>query len=212
MTTTESLPALTPNGQLSHDQILAATERCLRDHGYDATTIRRIAKSLDCAVGSIYRYFTDKRELLLAVTQRLIEPVCELLESGASFESSVDLYLELAGKDCQPYRLMFWLSCEGMDPGDPGAALPPVVRRIIDAWAIKLGDALLAQRCWSMVHGAVIAGLPAQTARLSALDLADAATHGDQGGAMAQIVTLLKQPPQPAAQPQTQASEDVVLL
>ena len=51
---------------LSRDQILDATGRCLASRGYDATTIRTIAGVLDCAVGSIYRYFRDKRELLLS--------------------------------------------------------------------------------------------------------------------------------------------------
>ena len=51
---------------LSRGQILDATETCLAELGYDGTTIRAIAKRLDCAVGTIYRYFRDKRSLLTA--------------------------------------------------------------------------------------------------------------------------------------------------
>ncbi len=50
-----------PSSPLSQDGILDATEACLQEHGYDGTTIRRIAGRLECAVGTIYRHFTDKR-------------------------------------------------------------------------------------------------------------------------------------------------------
>ena len=63
----ESLSAQTTAGQLGRRRILDATQRCLCQEGYDATTIRRIASQLGCAIGSIYRYFADKHELPFAL-------------------------------------------------------------------------------------------------------------------------------------------------
>lgn len=95
---------------LSRQQILDITTRCLHEQGYDATTIRRIAGMLDCAVGSIYRYFEDKRDLLYAVTEQRLEPVVAMLEAGATFEASVAAYVRRANDDGEAYRMMFWLA------------------------------------------------------------------------------------------------------
>ena len=106
-------PPHTP-AQLSRTQILEATFFCLREEGYEATTIRRIAKRLDCAIGSIYRYFKDKRDLLSAVTQELLQPVVVGLENGSPIDRSIGMYCRLATGDAEAYRLMFWLACKSL--------------------------------------------------------------------------------------------------
>lgn len=202
---TDSLSARSSAGQLGRQRILDATMHCLCQEGYDATTIRRIAARLDCAIGSIYRYFADKHELLDAVTQRLLEPVNDALETGSTFAESVELYAQVAGAEAQAYRLMFWLTCNGTVPNDAPAEgvsndraasgqLPDVVARIVEAWAQQLGDPQLALRCWAMAHGAIIAGFePAEVCRtVSGIARRGTSDHDDQ--AMAQIVTLLREP------------------
>jgi len=140
--------------QLSRAQILHATAICLAESGYDGTTIRRIAKQLNCAVGSIYRYFDDKRSLLDAVTQARFEPVAQVAE--VSTERSAALYAHAAADEPQQYRLMFWLASVGKPGGVPG--VPPVVSQIIDAWAEKMGDRRKAERFWSHLHGRIMLG------------------------------------------------------
>ncbi len=146
---------------LSRQQILDATARCLREDGYDACTIRRIAGRLDCAVGSIYRYYRDKRDLLFTVTQAALEPAAALVEAGGSVEVSARLYHDLVAADPSLYRLMFWLAAVGDGPiALSGAdALPRVIRRIITGWSHRLGDGDLATRCWLIVHGCVTLGI-----------------------------------------------------
>lgn len=61
-------------------------------------------------MGSIYRYFEDKRELLYAVTEQRLEPVVAMLDAGATFESSVKAYIRRANDDGEAYRMMFWLA------------------------------------------------------------------------------------------------------
>jgi AcrR family transcriptional regulator len=169
-------PAATPTS-LSRGQILDATARCLKESGYDGTTIRRIAGKLDCAVGSIYRYFKDKRELLFAVTQRRFEPVASLVEGGSPFEQSAALYLQRAGDDAECYHLMFWLACVGQDTpvdaraghetanapaprqvGRPQAELPPIIARIVTGWSKQIGDGRRALAAWSILHGSAVLG------------------------------------------------------
>ena len=167
---------------LSRQQILDATARCFDEHGYDGTTIRRIASMLGCAVGSIYRYFKDKRDLLDATTQQQLEVVAKLTDDGASFEQTVRLYVQRAEAGPQMYRLMFWLvavvkpgprrrppglrfrshydagSTGVAATGPRGAGVPAVVGRIIAGWSRRLGDATLAEQCWASLHGSVMLG------------------------------------------------------
>ncbi|MEM9882750.1 MAG: TetR/AcrR family transcriptional regulator [Planctomycetota bacterium] len=142
--------------QLSREQILDATAACLEDLGYDGTTIRRIAKQLDCAVGSIYRYFDDKRALLAAVIQRRFEPVLDRIEHGAPAEASAGLYVEIARDQPELYRLMFWLASVGRNADAP--TLPAVVQKVIERWARQHGDPAAAEALWARVHGAILLG------------------------------------------------------
>ncbi|MEX0653942.1 MAG: TetR/AcrR family transcriptional regulator [Phycisphaeraceae bacterium] len=140
---------------LSRTQIVDATEAVLDTHGYDGATIRRIARQLDCAVGSIYRYFRDKRELLSAVTQRRFEPVAELIEAGHPWRDTAAAYVRVALEQPQQYRLMFWLA--GSTQRGPAEA-PQVVRRLLAGWARQLGDPGDAARRWSQLHGGIMLG------------------------------------------------------
>lgn len=193
----ESTPTPSVATQLGREQILDATLRCLREDGYDATTIRRIAGHLDCAIGSIYRYFTDKHELLLEVTQRLVRPVADMLDAGGTFDLSVDLYTQLAARDCGSYRLMFWLACNGKTAADRQVDAPPlpaVIHRIIDGWTRLLNDRRLALRCWSMLHGSIVAGLDVREVRDALMDIAQRQPSPHGKVAAPQIVTLVKEP------------------
>ena len=199
----ESLSTRSTTSQLSRDRILDATLRNLREQGYDATTIRRIASRLDCAIGSIYRYFKDKHELLLAVTERIISPVADAIDAGQPFEETVDLYTQTAGADRQAYSLMFWLvRCQAVPDSDAApqsetadAALPAIVARIIDGWAHQLGDKRTALRCWAMLHGSIVSGLDSAAIREELTAVIGQSTSADrEGGAMAQIVSLLRRP------------------
>lgn len=47
------------------------------DRGYDATTTAHIAKETGIAVGTLYGYFRDKREILLEVVNKVLDPLAE---------------------------------------------------------------------------------------------------------------------------------------
>lgn len=151
-----STSSATRSAPLNRTRILDATEACLREFGYDGTTIRRIAGRLDCAVGTLYRHFKDKRALLDGVTQRRFEPVAERVEQGDDLNQTAALYLQTASAEPQQYRLMFWLASVG-DHDTPG--VPEVVQRILEGWAHQLGDIDRARRNWAQLHGALMLGI-----------------------------------------------------
>ena len=157
--------AVNTTTHLCRQHILEATAKCLDEWGYEATTVRRIATRLDCAVGSIYRYFHDKRELMDTLAQQLIQPVADLVEAGGSIEDVERLYHRRACSAPQLYHLMFWLAHAD---GDSSPGLPKVVRRVIDGWADQLGDHVQAQRRWALVHASVMFGATLSQMRLEA--------------------------------------------
>lgn len=142
---------------LDRAQILDATAVVLRAHGYDGTTIRRIAEQLDCAVGSIYRYFRDKRELLDAVCQRRFDAVAQHAELGTPVARCASLYARTVADQPDLYRLMFWLASVGQGPLAQG--LPKVVARIVAAWGPQFELPGAANRFWAQLHGTMMEGL-----------------------------------------------------
>lgn len=168
------------SASLSRERILDATAECLGREGYDRTTIRAIAAALDCAVGSIYRYFADKRELLSVVTQRRFVAVQQAVADRQPVDRTVRAYHAAASSDRSQYALMFWLTTlptgkentsavrgsggpghPGMRPGAGGTgALPEVVRMIVSGWSAQLGDPAGAKRMWALLHASALQNLP----------------------------------------------------
>lgn len=198
--------------QLSRDQILDATWLCLCEKGYDATTIRQIAARLDCAIGSIYRYYRDKHDLLSCVTQRPFEAVAEAVEAGESFPATARMYVKRAAGEAQSYGLMFWLSNQkhkGSETQTPAAfRLPDVIARIIQGWSQQTGSKQASLARWSVLHGAVTAGADA-LALLTSMGMMNSAgqlnnTSSDTSiddephdRTAQQIVTVMRTPPMP---------------
>lgn len=144
-------------GPLRPEQIVKATAACFAEHGYDGTTIRIIAASLGCAVGSIYRHFEDKRTLLLAVAEWAMRPAVQAIEHGASVEVSIQRYVQCATEHAELYRLMFWLAGQTHGP-DGRPALPAMVERLIRHWSAALGGDEPAGQRWAMTHGLLMLG------------------------------------------------------
>ncbi len=185
---------------LSREQILRVTAECLIEKGYDATTIRQIASMLRCAVGSIYRYFPDKRTLLSAVTQQILDPVAELVapEDGQTpregdFAQSVTLYIQRAAAAPEVYRLMFWLASVGRC-NTTEQPLPDVIGRILAGWDRLLGCSEQSRRYWALVHGGLMLGLDEQRV----IPFVKAAVAADKGLTRAN----------PTASPQPELSAD----
>ena len=87
----------------TREKILEAALACFEEHGYDETTTAAIARRARIAVGTLYGYFADKRDILLEVLDRTLREVADYVVRG--------------------------LDPELWDEGDPRES----VRRLIDA-------------------------------------------------------------------------------
>ena len=71
----------------TRERLLEAAVACFEQHGYDETTTALIADRAGVAVGTLYGYFRDKREVLLEVLDRftgeVVDVVLERLDPDA---------------------------------------------------------------------------------------------------------------------------------
>jgi len=144
-------------GFLSREHILEATAGCFAEHGYDGTTVRAIAGRLGCSVGSIYRYFADKRALLTAMASAaLVDAMTEPTTAAPTWAASARNYVQAAQAHPEAYRVLFWLAGGAEDA--KAMRTPQVVADLLEHWAALLGDEAEARRRWTRLHGLVALG------------------------------------------------------
>ena len=61
---------LGPRGERTRDRILAAAAAVLAEQGYAATTMADVAARAGVAIGSVYQYFRDRSDLVVALVRR----------------------------------------------------------------------------------------------------------------------------------------------
>jgi AcrR family transcriptional regulator len=74
--------ALTPKARRTRERILEAALVLFADRGYEATTMRDVAREAGASVGLAYRYFASKEEFALALYMRLAEESEEWAKDG----------------------------------------------------------------------------------------------------------------------------------
>ena len=109
-------------------EILDAARRVLAERGLGGITVEEVAREAEFAVGSIYRHFRSKEELLELMVVDLIQPLVDELErvstSSDPFEEqlrkSVDAVLELVRSNLEVVQELH--AAPGPVPG-PGTAV-----------------------------------------------------------------------------------------
>lgn len=66
----------------TREKILQAALACFEELGYDETTTAAIARRARIAVGTLYGYFADKRDILLEVLDRTLREVADYVVRG----------------------------------------------------------------------------------------------------------------------------------
>jgi AcrR family transcriptional regulator len=61
----------TPQGAAARERLYAIAMRSIADRGYEATSLRDIAKEADVSVGLLYRYFPGKQAIVIALYDEL---------------------------------------------------------------------------------------------------------------------------------------------
>jgi AcrR family transcriptional regulator len=64
-------PGQTAQGAAARDRLYATAMGMIAKRGYDATTLREIAKEADVSVGLLYRYFPSKQAVIIAFYDEL---------------------------------------------------------------------------------------------------------------------------------------------
>src|SRR6516225_12121167 len=88
------MPAISPERMRDrYDTILSAASRAFAEKGYETTSITEIARAADVSDGLIYKYFSNKRDLLEHVLrkfyERLIEDVGAKVARGNGFREQL---------------------------------------------------------------------------------------------------------------------------
>jgi AcrR family transcriptional regulator len=73
---------LTPKARRTRERILEAALVLFADRGYEATTMRDVAREAGASLGLAYRYFSSKEEFVLALYMRLAEESEEWTRDG----------------------------------------------------------------------------------------------------------------------------------
>lgn len=165
----------------TREKILAAARDLVLRHGFDAVSLRQIARSIEYTAPAIYTHFKDKHEMLAALCEqdfallrgamrhadRIDDPVERLRQIGRA-------YVRFGFEHPHHYRFMFmepWPeggpSPEDLPPGqieqgnpdqDAYAFLKQAVTRCIEAGRFKARYAdpdVVTTLCWGAAHGVV---------------------------------------------------------
>ena len=183
--------------QALRDQVLDAAATIIAKDGVEAFSMRKLARSLHCAPMSLYSYFTDKHDLLLALAHRSFDALAKRLAKASSsspLEALRVLFLEYArfGFDNpDEYRILF-MTPEAQPPrmpktpkeilaDNPAFALGVErARECVEAQTLIGDPHAIATLLWTAVHGAVAAIL-----------CFPAFPFGDPGAYVAQVVDLI---------------------
>ena len=74
-------PGPTAQGAATKDHLYGVAMRLISERGYEATTLRDIAKEADVSVGLLYRYFPSKQAVITALHDELSSSYAQQAES-----------------------------------------------------------------------------------------------------------------------------------
>ena len=171
--------------------------------GYDAVTMRRTAKVMDCSPMLAYRYFANKEDVFAALRAALFHRLARTLEDVVAQGSALDYlqalgaaYAKFAHDEPDGYRLLYMIHNHRSDayPETEDAQkrtrkiLIQATRKAVEAGDIAGDPTLLAHTLWASIHGLV------------SLDLAGQLTQGASFDELfpALLQGLVKQQPNPA--------------
>ena len=159
-----------------HTKILNAARVLFVEHGYEAVTMRAIAKKIGYSATTIYLHFKDKEELIQELCTADMQTLSAAFQRIARVADPVErlrrigrAYAEFGLRNPNHYRLMFMTphpafepECDRVEKGNPEkdayAFLTSTVADALRSQRLRrdLADAeLIAQTVWAGVHGVV---------------------------------------------------------
>ena len=96
-----SEPKRTPRGEAraraQRERILAAAQECFVAHGFHAASMALISETAQMTAGLIYRYFSSKNAIVLAIIERQLQEARHRIAALTSSADLVALMAELFG-------------------------------------------------------------------------------------------------------------------
>lgn len=158
-------------GDQLRDELLDATEQLLTETGDErAVTIRAVVDRVGVTPPTLYRHFSDKRELVTeAVSRRFVAlgaaiasrtgPFAEAGDASGALRAGCLAYLDWAREDPGGYALLFTTRRDTYLPGGPSGtdafeALAEGIAACQDAGLARDGDPRhLGLLLWAALHG-----------------------------------------------------------
>jgi len=153
--------------------ILKAAGELFLQHGYEQFSLRQVAEQIGYSPGTIYLYFRNKDDLLLAVVSEGFERFGQSLRASAGSTTSagkrlhalLDTYISFGLENPVLYRLMFMQRTDFLVESSEGllqpritsfAVLQEAVQTALAERALPPGEVLsTADALWSLAHGLV---------------------------------------------------------
>jgi len=163
------------------ERILDAAERCFIKHGFHAASMAHIAQTANMSAGLIYRYFSSKAAIVMAIIERHLESehhkkIGELNTADAISRAVLETFESWRRCDDPKYNAVLMLELTAESTRDPeiaravrakdrviGDSLAEVVRRCVRGRGVKLSVA--AARSRAVVLQCLVEGLAMRVVR-----------------------------------------------
>lgn len=152
-------------------RLVAAAHELVQEEGYDGLTIRKLAKRVGYAPMSVYSYFADKQDILLALAEDAFATLARRIESQPSDDPVEALrvvmreYAAFGLGNRNEYRTVFMTektrppegkTFEEMEADNPAMkALIDRVEACIAAGKLKGDPYAIANMLWAVGHGTI---------------------------------------------------------
>jgi len=152
-------------------RLVAAAHELVQEEGYDGLTIRKLAKRVGYAPMSVYSYFADKQDILLALAEDAFATLARRIESQPSDDPVEALrvvmreYAAFGLGNPNEYRTVFMTektrppegkTFEEMEADNPAMkALIDRVEACIAAGKLKGDPYAIANMLWAVGHGTI---------------------------------------------------------
>mgnify|MGYP001465321823 FL=1 len=152
-------------------ELVAAAHRLVQEEGYEGLTIRKLARRVGYAPMSVYSYFADKQDILLALAEDAFETLARRIEENRSddpVEALKAVMVEYAAfglGNPDEYRIVFMTEKTKPPPGKTFAemeqgnpAMKVLVERVeacVAAGRLKGDPRAIATMLWTVGHGTI---------------------------------------------------------
>ncbi len=94
--------------QETRSRILEISKRLFRDHGFEETTVRDIAREVGMATGTLFNYFRSKEEVAIALAEEALEKARlqfrRKRHQGATLQEDLFLHVSTQLRALRPIR------------------------------------------------------------------------------------------------------------